>query len=78
MPDTVRHDQPGDTRPYLYDGEIHRNVQSQQQVREPLRARSETGLDVGQERREHRSELRQAIRKISKICGTVSRPASGS
>ena len=59
----VRHDQPGDTRPYLYDGEIHRNVQSQQQVREPLRERAETGQDVGQERREHRSELRQAIRK---------------
>ncbi len=57
----VRNDQPGDTRPYLYDGEIHRNVQSQQQVREPSRERSEKGLDVGQERREHRSELRQAI-----------------
>ncbi len=59
----VRHDQPGDTRPYLYDGEIHRNVQSQQQVRELSRESSETGLDVGQDRREHRSELRQAIRK---------------
>ncbi len=59
----VRHDQPGDPRPYLYDGEIHRNVQSQQQVREPSRELGETGLDVGQERREHRSELRQAIRK---------------
>jgi diacyltrehalose acyltransferase len=59
----VRHDQPGDPRPYLYDGGIHRNVQSQQQVREPLRAPSEKGLDIGQERREHRSELRQAIRK---------------
>jgi diacyltrehalose acyltransferase len=59
----VRHDQPGDTRPYLYDGEIHRNVQSQQLVREPLREPGEKGLNVGQERREHRSELRQAIRK---------------
>ena len=59
----VRHDQPGDTRPYLYDGEIHRNVQSQQQVREPWRERSEKGQNVGQERREHRNELRQAIRK---------------
>jgi pimeloyl-ACP methyl ester carboxylesterase len=29
-----RHDKPGDTRPYLADGEIHRNVQSQQAVRE--------------------------------------------
>jgi diacyltrehalose acyltransferase len=59
----VRHDQPGDTRPYLYDGEIHRNVQSQQQVREQWRERSEKGQNVGQERREHRNELRQAIRK---------------
>jgi diacyltrehalose acyltransferase len=59
----VRNDQPGDTRPYLYDGEIHRNVQSQQQVREPSRERAETGQNVGQERREHRSEVRQAIRK---------------
>ncbi len=59
----VRHDQPGDSRPYLYDGEIHRNVQSQQQVREPLRERAKTGQNVGQERREHRSEVRQAIRK---------------
>lgn len=58
----VRHDQPGDTRPYLYDGEIHRNVQSQQQVREPSRERGETGQDVGQQRRDHRSEIRQAIR----------------
>jgi pimeloyl-ACP methyl ester carboxylesterase len=57
-----RHDEPGDPRPYLYDGEIHRNVQSQQQVREPRRGRTEKGPDVGHERREHRSELRQAIR----------------
>ena len=61
----VRHDQPGDTRPYLYDGEIHRNVQSQQQVREPSRERADTGQDVAQKRREHRSEVRQAIRKRS-------------
>ncbi len=60
----VRHDQPGDTRPYLYDGEIHRNVQSQQQVRELSRERVETGQNVGQERREHRGPLRQAIRAI--------------
>ena len=58
----VRHDQPGDTRPFLYDGEIHRNVQSQQQVREPSRQRAETGQNVRQERREHRNEVRQAIR----------------
>ena len=58
-----RHDEPGDSRPYLYDGEIHRNVQSQQQARQSWRDRSEEGLNVGQERRDHRSELRQAIRK---------------
>ena len=59
----LRHDQPGDTRPYLYDGEIHRNVQSQQLVRESLRARSEKAADVGQQRREHRSAIRQAVGK---------------
>lgn len=58
----VRHDEPGDTRPYLYDGEIHRNVQSQQQVREPSRERSKPAQIVGQAR-DHRSEVRQAIRK---------------
>jgi diacyltrehalose acyltransferase len=58
-----RHDQPDDTRPYLYDGEIHRNVQSQQQVRGLWRERSEKGQYVGQERREHGNEVRQAIRK---------------
>ena len=71
----VRHDQPGDTRPYLYDGEIHRNIQSQQQVREPSRERAETGQNVGQERREHRKE---GVRPSATICGTGSRPASGS
>jgi pimeloyl-ACP methyl ester carboxylesterase len=59
----VRHDQPGDTRPYLHDGEIHRNVQSQQLVRELSSEPGETGQNVGQERREHRSEVRQAVRK---------------
>jgi len=57
----VRHDEPGDTRPYLYDGEIRRNVQSQQQAREPVRALSGTATDLGRQRREHRSELRQAV-----------------
>ncbi|RDH77241.1 alpha/beta fold hydrolase [Mycolicibacterium moriokaense] len=56
----VRHDQPGDTRPYLYDGEIHRNVQSQQQARLQSQDRSET--EAVQQRREHRSEVRQAVR----------------
>ncbi len=59
----VRHDQPGDTRPYLHDGEIHRNVQSHQRVREPLRELSGNGQNVGQERRKHRNEVPQAIRK---------------
>ena len=31
----VRHDEPGDLRPYFADGEIHRNAQSQQLAREP-------------------------------------------
>jgi diacyltrehalose acyltransferase len=35
-----RHDAPGDPRPYLHDGEIHRNVQSQQLVREQKREES--------------------------------------
>jgi len=30
----VRHDEPGDTRPYLSEGRIHRNVQAVQQARE--------------------------------------------
>jgi diacyltrehalose acyltransferase len=60
----VRHDKPGDDRPYLYDGEIHRNVQSQQQVREPLRTRIEKATNVGLQRREHGSRLRQAIRSV--------------
>lgn len=59
----VRHDRPGDTRPYLNDGEIHRNVQNQQQVRQPLRERIEKALDAGKEHREHRNELRQAVRE---------------
>jgi hypothetical protein len=62
----VRHDQPGDSRPYLYDGGIHRNVQSQQQVREPLRAVAGNGPDVGQQPRGHRSQIRQAIRAAGK------------
>ncbi|MEO3758733.1 PE-PPE domain-containing protein [Mycobacterium sp. B14F4] len=33
-----RHDRPGDTRPYLSDGRIRRNVQSAQQAREQSRA----------------------------------------
>jgi len=60
----VRHDQPGDTRPYLYDGEIHRNVQSQQQAREPLRVLSGKAAEAGQQRPAHRSELRQAIQTV--------------
>jgi pimeloyl-ACP methyl ester carboxylesterase len=62
----VRHDQPGDTRPYLYDGEIHRNVQSQQQAREAAQKLGDNGPDGGQQRREHRSELRQTIRAVGK------------
>jgi len=49
-----RHDEPGDPRPYLYDGEIHRNVQSQQLVREQWRDESgdaqEPSVSPGQQR----------------------------
>lgn len=62
----VRHDQPGDTRPYLYDGEIRRNVQSQQQVRLAAGERSEKRPAVALNRGGHRGELRQAIRKDMK------------
>ena len=62
----VRHDKPGDTRPYLYDGEIHRNVQSQQQARETVQTLGANKPDVEQGRRAHPTssagELRQAVR----------------
>lgn len=58
----VRHDKPGDTRPYLYDGAIHRNVQSQQQARDPSVERTASAQVVGHDRRAHRSELRQSVR----------------
>jgi diacyltrehalose acyltransferase len=59
----VRNDKPGDTRPYLADGEIHRNVQSQQQARvSPVGDRTENGAARVAERKQHRDEIRQAIR----------------
>ena len=60
----VRHDRPGDTRPYLYDGAIHRNVQSQQQARELSRNDSDEKPDIGAQRRERPDELRQAVRSL--------------
>ncbi len=54
-----RHDQPGDPRPYLSEGTIHRNVQGQQQVRERWRERVEESRDDAADRRENRSEQRQ-------------------
>ena len=65
-----RHDAPGDTRPYLSDGEIHRNVQNQQQAREPWRAHRDEGPDDRQTRREHRS--------LAKVCGPGERHPSDS
>ena len=41
-----RHDRPGDSRPYLSDGSIRRNVQGAQQTRE--QSREESGGDEGQ------------------------------
>ena len=58
----VRHDSPGDTRPYLRDGGIHRNVQGQQVARHSARARIEQTADRFKERRAHRREVRQGIR----------------
>jgi diacyltrehalose acyltransferase len=59
----VRHDQPGDTRPYLRDGEIHRNVQSQQEARVTQKQQGgEKSPLPAAERRAHRTELRHAIR----------------
>ncbi|GFG52735.1 PE-PPE domain-containing protein [Mycolicibacterium agri] len=58
----VRHDEPGDTRPYLRDGEIRRNVQSQQQVRQSVLDRGLPKLPVGQQHRDRGGALRQVIR----------------
>ena len=48
-----RHDEPGDPRPYLSEGRIHRNVQSVQQVRERWREESgdaqEPSVNPGQQ-----------------------------
>ncbi|BBY80522.1 hypothetical protein MPUL_16800 [Mycolicibacterium pulveris] len=44
----VRHDRPGDRRPYLRDGALHRNVQSQQQARAQSRESREDTVDVGE------------------------------
>jgi hypothetical protein len=51
----VRHDKPGDTRAYLADGEIHRNVQSQQVQREQSAAKKPT------DRPPRRNSLRKQI-----------------
>ena len=49
-----RHDEPGDPRPYLSEGTIHRNVQAVQQVRERWREESgdaqEPSVNPGQQR----------------------------
>lgn len=60
----VRHDQPGDTRPYLYDGAIHRNVQSQQQARVLPGNDGDEKPDDGAQRRNRPDELRQAVRTL--------------
>lgn len=53
-----RHDEPGDTRPYFADGEIHRNVQSQQLVREQSQQLVEKKSD---DRRQRRNDLRNRV-----------------
>ena len=57
-----RHDEPGDPRPYLSEGEIHRNVQSPQQVRERWQERREERRNDHQQLRENRSLQRQERR----------------
>jgi pimeloyl-ACP methyl ester carboxylesterase len=57
----VRHDQPGDTRPYLDDGEIRRNAPSPAPVRTPALGSSEKTSAVGQGSPEHSAELAQAV-----------------
>jgi len=59
----VRHDQPGDTRPYLYDGEIRSNVPGPAPVRAP--ASSEKTSTVGQSGPEHPTEPREAVSHAS-------------
>jgi len=59
-----RHDQPGDQRPYLSDGKIQRNVQSQQLARQSMEQRlaERRGERLGQLARplgERRAERRQ-------------------
>ncbi|WP_234794221.1 PE-PPE domain-containing protein [Mycolicibacterium flavescens] len=54
----VRHDKPGDTRPYLRDGELRRNVQSQQSAREPQEQADEP--DTAQQRGTSDSAVRDA------------------
>jgi diacyltrehalose acyltransferase len=61
-----RHDEPGDTRPYFADGEIHRNVQSQQLVREQSRESIEKKSDDRQQRRNGmRDEVERRLQQLT-------------
>ncbi len=71
----LRHDKPGDHRPYLSDGEIHLDVAGVQQVRErwPERRR-EIRADLARWA-DNRGELRQRIRgdRLDKVEGSLRR-----
>jgi diacyltrehalose acyltransferase len=69
-----RHDAPGDSRPYFADGEIHRNVQSQQLVREQASELVEKQPGDRQQRRHDLGDqlergLRQLTDKIAEWRG---------
>ena len=55
-----RHDAPGDSRPYLADGGIHRNVQSQQLVREQS---PESVEKKPEDRQQRRKDLRDRVER---------------
>ena len=62
----LRHDEPGDTRPYLRDGAIRRDVAGPQHARPPLRQRIARAVDDFRDRRAHRREARHDIRNASR------------
>jgi hypothetical protein len=74
-----RHDEPGDTRPFIADGEIHRNVQSQQLVRERWRERLEEKSDKrdstpGQDKRKNlRDQVERGFQRLKKLADRETR-----
>ncbi len=59
-----RHDKPGDTRPYLANGGIHRNVQGQQQARDGAQASvSKKAADTPKRRKRLRDRVERSLRE---------------